>query len=70
MREKDKLEAFIKDRLGLKGKLVVIFCLFFLWLRYSHNLGVMIKFFGIMIVISIATIIYELINYKKFIKSL
>lgn len=68
MREKDKLEYFLQNRLTAKGKFVVILGLFFLWLRYATDLYFMLKFFGIVIIVSLLVLIYELIFYKKIYK--
>lgn len=68
MRKKDKLEFFLQNKLNAKGKALVIIFLFFLWLRYSTDLYFMLKFFGVIIILSLLITIYELIFYKKIYK--
>lgn len=68
MREKDKLEFFLQNKLNAKGKTIVILILFFLWLKYSTDLYFMFKFFGVIIILSLLITIYELIFYKKIYK--
>ncbi|MFI3605892.1 hypothetical protein [Vagococcus fluvialis] len=68
MREKDKLEFFLQNKLNAKGKFIVIVILFFLWLKFSTNLFFMLKFFGVSIIIAVLLTIYELFFYKKIYK--
>ena len=68
MRKKDKLEFFLQNKLNLKGKALVIVLLLFLWLRYATDLSFMFKFFGIVILLSLGVIVYELIFYQKIYK--
>ncbi|APB31841.1 MULTISPECIES: hypothetical protein [Vagococcus] len=68
MRKKDGLEYFLQNKLNARGKLIVILFLFYLWLRYSTNLYVMLKFFVVVALISLVVLIYELIFYKKIYK--
>lgn len=68
MREKDKLEFFLQNKLNAKGKFIVIIILFFLWLRYSIDLYFMLKFFGVVMILSLLITIYELVFYKKIYK--
>lgn len=68
MRKKDGLEYFLQNKLNARGKLIVILFLFYLWLRYSTNLYVMLKFFAVVALISLVVLIYELIFYKKIYK--
>lgn len=68
MREKDKLEFFLQNKLNAKGKAIIIIILLFLWLRYSTDLYFMFKFFGVIIILSLLITIYELVFYKKIYK--
>lgn len=68
MRKKDKLEYFLQNKLNAKGKFIVILVLFYLWLKYSTNLYLMLKFFAIVALVSLVVFIYELIFYNKLYK--
>ncbi|MGX4685443.1 hypothetical protein JNUCC83_00855 [Vagococcus sp. JNUCC 83] len=68
MRKKDKLEYFLQNKLNAKGKFIVILVLFYLWLKYSTNLYLMLKFFAIVALVSLLVFIYELIFYNKIYK--
>lgn len=68
MRKKDGLEYFLQNKLNVRGKLIVIIFLFYLWLRYATNLYVMLKFFIVVALISLVVLIYEIIFYKKIYK--
>lgn len=68
MRKKDNLEFFLQNKLNAKGKTIVIAILFFLWLRFAPDLYFMFKFFGVVILLSIGIVTYELIFYKKIYK--
>lgn len=68
MRKKDKLEYFLQNKLNAKGKFIVILVLFYLWLKYSTNLYLMLKFFAIVALVSLLVFIYELIFYNKLYK--
>ena len=68
MRKKDGLEYFLQNKLNARDKLIVIFFLFYLWLRYATNLYVMLKFFVVVAFISLAVLIYEIIFYKNIYK--
>ena len=52
MREKDKLEFFLQNKLNAKRKTIVILILFF-WLRFSTDLYFMFKFFGVIVILSL-----------------
>ncbi|MFC6345772.1 hypothetical protein [Vagococcus carniphilus] len=67
-KKKDRLDEYIKYEMSGKGKLLLIVILFFLWLTFSHNLFVMLIFFGATIIISILLTIYELIFYHDIYK--
>ena len=65
MREKDKLEFFLQNKLNAKKKNHCHTYLIFLWLRFSTDLYFMFKFFGVIVILSLLITIYELIFYKK-----
>ncbi|WP_457403723.1 hypothetical protein [Vagococcus martis] len=67
--EKERwIRVFLTNKLNARGKLIVILFLFYLWLRYSTNLYVMLKFFVVVALISLVVLIYELIFYNKIYK--